>query len=302
MAFDVFLSHNSRDKPAVRELAQRLAQHGIRVWLDEDQLIPGRPWQALLEKGIEQSSTGAVLVGKDGLGPWEDEEMQALLRHAATEGKPVIPVLLPGAKNKPKLPIFLGNRTWVDLRGGFSERGIKRLVWGITGQRIEANAQPSDQATTGPVAPGWFSATSRRITTVGAIVLLCAALGAYLVMQPGDETSTVGPEESAFTVWTIRESEDSLIPERSNLRLPDVARHRAPAAFVRLLEEESSAADRPDQVRIFRLDDGEEITALQGDPMGKENRGVLVVPASLIARFPATHAAFTYLRSQLPKD
>lgn len=302
MPFDIFLSHNSADKPAVRELARRLAQHGIRVWLDEDQLIPGRPWQALLEKGIEESSTGAVLVGKDGLGPWEDEEMQALLRHAATEGKPVIPVLLPGAKRKPKLPIFLGNRTWVDLRGGFSDRGITRLVWGITGRRIEADEQTSRQANAGAVAPGWFDVTGRRIAIIGVILVLCAALGAYLLMHDGDETSTARPDDSAFTVWIIRESADSLTPERSSLRLPDVARHRAPAAFVRLLEEESSAADRPDQVRIFRLDDGKEITAVQGDPMGNENRGVLVAPASLVARFPTTHAAFTYLRSQLPKD
>lgn len=33
--YDVFLSHSSRDKGAVRELAQRLKGDGLRVWLDE---------------------------------------------------------------------------------------------------------------------------------------------------------------------------------------------------------------------------------------------------------------------------
>jgi hypothetical protein len=146
MEFDVFLSHNSHDKPAVRELAERLAKLGIRVWLDEDQLIPGRNWQPLLERGIKQSGSGAVLVGKDGLGPWEDEEMQALLRQAVSQGKPVIPVLLPAAPAQPKLPLFLSNRTWVDLRGGFTDPGIERLVWGITGTRPGRKA---DQADTG---------------------------------------------------------------------------------------------------------------------------------------------------------
>lgn len=107
MDFDVFLSHNSKDKPVVRALARRLAERGIHVWLVEDQLIPGRAWQPLLERGIERSATGAVLVGRDGLGPWEDEEMQALLRQAVTDGKPVIPVLLPGAPKQPELPLFL---------------------------------------------------------------------------------------------------------------------------------------------------------------------------------------------------
>src|SRR4051812_35091110 len=32
--FDVFLSHNSRDKPAVLQLADQLRQAGLRPWLD----------------------------------------------------------------------------------------------------------------------------------------------------------------------------------------------------------------------------------------------------------------------------
>ena len=39
--FDVFLSHASVDKPAVRELAERLKADGLRVWLDEWVIQPG---------------------------------------------------------------------------------------------------------------------------------------------------------------------------------------------------------------------------------------------------------------------
>ena len=31
--FDVFLSHNSRDKPLVEEIGDRLKSRGLRVWL-----------------------------------------------------------------------------------------------------------------------------------------------------------------------------------------------------------------------------------------------------------------------------
>src|SRR5262245_106345 len=74
LQYDVFLSHNSKDKPMVRELKRRLSGRGLTVWLDEDELRPGMPWQQLLEAGIRASKSVAVLVGKDGLGPWEDEE------------------------------------------------------------------------------------------------------------------------------------------------------------------------------------------------------------------------------------
>lgn len=131
--FDVFLSHNSQDKPAVRALARALVQRGISVWLDEEQLPPGLPWQELLEEAIKGSRTVAVLVGKDGLGPWADEEMRTALNLACKDKRPVIPVLLPGAGEEPELPLFLTNRTWVDLRSGLDGEGFDRLIWGISG-------------------------------------------------------------------------------------------------------------------------------------------------------------------------
>ncbi|HYG21333.1 MAG TPA: toll/interleukin-1 receptor domain-containing protein [Verrucomicrobiae bacterium] len=133
--FHAFLSHNSRNKPAVRDLKNGLCQAQLNVWLDEDELRPGVPWQELLEAGIRASHSVVVIVGADGLGPWEDEEMQGALILAVRDKRPVIPVLLPGCPDAPKLPLFLGNRTWVDLRNGVTEDGLARLMWGITGKK-----------------------------------------------------------------------------------------------------------------------------------------------------------------------
>ena len=138
--FDVFLSHNSRDKPAVREIAEALAERNIRAWLDEAELVPGRSWQDALEEIIRTVRSAAVLVGKDGLGPWEMPEMRACLDQIVQRQLPVIPVLLPGAPSQPELPLFLGNLTWVDLRDGITDAGLDRLVWGITGQKPQVEA------------------------------------------------------------------------------------------------------------------------------------------------------------------
>jgi nucleotide-binding universal stress UspA family protein len=77
--FDIFLSHNSKDKGTVRSLARALESQGIRVWLDEDQLIPGKPWQEALEKVLQDVNSAAILIGNDGLGPWESPEMRVCL-------------------------------------------------------------------------------------------------------------------------------------------------------------------------------------------------------------------------------
>lgn len=134
--FNVFLCHNSKDKPSVRQLKQRLTNdYQLTVWLDEDELRPGFPWQKLIEEGIKNSESIAVLFGAEGLGQWEDEEMQAALQLGVKEGRAAIPVLLPNAPAKLNMPMFLGNRTWVDLRGGLTKEGLDRLVWGVKGTK-----------------------------------------------------------------------------------------------------------------------------------------------------------------------
>jgi MinD-like ATPase involved in chromosome partitioning or flagellar assembly/nucleotide-binding universal stress UspA family protein len=133
--FDVFLSHNSEDKPIVQELAQALKSRGLRVWLDEEQLIPGRPWQEALDAIIETTHAAAVLIGKNGLGPWEWPEMRACLREFVRRQRPVIPVLLPGAPAKSELPLFLRGFTWIDLSNGLTDEGMEKLAWGITGAK-----------------------------------------------------------------------------------------------------------------------------------------------------------------------
>jgi tetratricopeptide (TPR) repeat protein len=151
-SFDVFLSHNSRDKPAVIQIAEALRDsRGLKVWLDAWELPPGRPWQDELETIIRTVRSAAILVGKDGLGPWEMPEMRACLVQMVSRKLPVIPVLLPDAPKSPDLPLFLAQNTWVDLRGGLSEEGLDRLQWGITGKKPDS--RPAQPRPSNPTAP-----------------------------------------------------------------------------------------------------------------------------------------------------
>lgn len=159
-SFDVFLSHNSKDKPVVRKLAEVLRARGLKVWLDEWELVPGRPWQEALEEVIETTRSTAVLVGKDGLGPWQDAEMRGCLSEFAGRNLSVIPVLLPGAPEVPKLPFFLKRFTWVDLREGLTEEGIARLHWGITGKRPPDRSKPEPAYAWAPAQPTSYEVSS----------------------------------------------------------------------------------------------------------------------------------------------
>ncbi len=137
--YDVFLSHNSEDKPAVETLAARLEdEEGLRPFLDKWHLIPGEPWQEELEKAINESATCAVFLGPSGLGSWENEEMRdALDQRVRNKSFRVLPVLLPEAdpKDDITLPRFLRRLVWVDFRNGLDDNeAFRRLIAGIQGE------------------------------------------------------------------------------------------------------------------------------------------------------------------------
>lgn len=138
--FDVFLCHNSHDKPQVKQIGLQLKDRGILPWLDEWELRPGLPWQDALEEQIENVASAAIFVGGEGVGPWQHQELAALLRKFVQLRSPVIPVLLPDASTEPDLPLFLEGLTYVDFRVDDPDP-MERLVWGITGHHGTAAAK-----------------------------------------------------------------------------------------------------------------------------------------------------------------
>lgn len=137
MPFDVFLSHNSREKPVVEQIAHKLKRAGLSCWLDKWCLTPGARWQDELAVGLRDSAACAVFVGPNDAGTWEREEVDLALDHAVKHrGFRVFLVLLPGVSepfDPNGLSPFLSTRTWVDLRQGFEGSSFQRLVNAIKG-------------------------------------------------------------------------------------------------------------------------------------------------------------------------
>jgi|GEM_PF-5670978 len=146
--FDVFLSHNSKDKPQVRRLRDALEAQRLNVWYDEDELPPGLEFAEYLEKGIRNSDSVIVVIGENGIGPWASMEMNAALTIAARTRIPLIPVLLAKPTQDLQLPLFLQTRTWVDLSSGINDTTLRKLLWGITGEKSDDSLTESADETT----------------------------------------------------------------------------------------------------------------------------------------------------------
>src|SRR5262252_6870000 len=125
-SFHVFLSHSSADKPAVEELARRLAKEGIKAWLDKWNLIPGDPWQPAIEQALSQCDNCVVFFGPHGLSPWHNEEMRLAIQQRVSSAHRkfrVLPVILPGGERAKEsdLPGFLQGTTWVEFANTIDE-------------------------------------------------------------------------------------------------------------------------------------------------------------------------------------
>ncbi len=85
-AYDVFLSYSRADAAAADQLRTRLAEAGLKTFLDRYSLPGGKPWQPELETALGHCRALVVLLGPAGIGGWQHREIQlGLVRQGAAE-------------------------------------------------------------------------------------------------------------------------------------------------------------------------------------------------------------------------
>lgn len=112
--YDVFLSHNSQDKPRVRELAEQLKRSGLRVWFDEWVIKAGDDIYLAIERGLEAARVQVLCLSAAALGSdWVSlERSTVLFRDPTNKGRRFVPLLL----TECTLPDALRRYKYVDFR------------------------------------------------------------------------------------------------------------------------------------------------------------------------------------------
>jgi WD40 repeat protein len=112
--YDVFLSHNSRDKARVRKLAERLRDAGVRVWFDDWLIEPGDDIYLAIERGLEAARVQVLCLSPEALASdWVTlERSTVLFRDPTNAGRRFIPLLLADCE----LPDTLRRYKYVDFR------------------------------------------------------------------------------------------------------------------------------------------------------------------------------------------
>ncbi len=125
-SFDVFLSHSSKDKPVVRELADRLKKDGVCVWLDEEQIKPGDSIPAKIEEGLERSRILMLCMSVNAFGSdWAKLEADTFrFRDPLNKERRFIPLRLDNTRIKGSLDQFL----YVDWRPRARDQEYGKLL------------------------------------------------------------------------------------------------------------------------------------------------------------------------------
>lgn len=106
--YDVFLSHSSKDKDIVRDIAERLKADGLRVWFDEWRIEPGESIPLAIEHGLENSERLVLCMSAHAFGSdWVTLEHQAIrFKDPVNRQLRLLPLRLDDAEIKGSLAQF----------------------------------------------------------------------------------------------------------------------------------------------------------------------------------------------------
>jgi hypothetical protein len=139
-AYDVFLSHNSKDKATVRALAERLQADGLRVWFDETSIAIGEHIGVALEQGLQTSRHIVLIMSPHTFASdWVTaERWSTLFSDPLNKNQRVVPVLLADCQ----IPQILQSYKYVDYRDQ-SDAAYTQILNACTAQNRPVTPRPT---------------------------------------------------------------------------------------------------------------------------------------------------------------
>ncbi|MGH9835752.1 MAG: toll/interleukin-1 receptor domain-containing protein [Blastocatellia bacterium] len=120
MTPSLFISYSRQEAPFANSLLDELEDRGLKVWLDYHSLIPARPWQEEINRGIAEADAVLLIISKRSMasgnvgGEW---------REAVRLNKRIILIIFEAVA----LPLELERCEWVDFRKSFKQ-GLEELL------------------------------------------------------------------------------------------------------------------------------------------------------------------------------
>lgn len=121
----VFLSHSSKDKPFIRQLAADLTNEGILVWLDEQQIKVGDSINNSINQGLAESDYFVIALSDDSVqSEWVKRELNSALIDEIEEKKVKV---LPLKLSECSFPKLIKDKKYADFTKSY-QHGLEELL------------------------------------------------------------------------------------------------------------------------------------------------------------------------------
>jgi small GTP-binding protein len=206
--FDVFLSHSSKDKLIVRELAERLRRDGLKVWFDEWEIGLGDSIYTKVQDGLEHSRILLLFMSRNGFGSdWVTVEHQAILfADPLNRKRRFIPLRLDGGD----IPAVLRPFKHLDWRTPADDayQGLLRACQAVA-PASEQGSTSSLQASTDSVNLGKSEAERRSGRELSTVPRLESALKGHtgpvrnVAISADGRRAVSGSDDNMVRIWDL---------------------------------------------------------------------------------------------------
>jgi len=110
MAYDIFVSYSSKDKPVADAICASLEARGLRVWIAPRDILPGMSWGEAIVDGISGSRIMVVVFSAN-----SNESSQVLreVERAVNKGIGIIPFRIEDVAPTKSMEYFLSSPHWL---------------------------------------------------------------------------------------------------------------------------------------------------------------------------------------------
>lgn len=203
MAFDVFISYSSKDKPAADAACAVLESRGLRCWIAPRDILPGADWSQSIIDAINECQVMVLIFSRNANA---SPQVKREVERTVNRGRPIIPFRIEEVLPAKALEYFLSTPHWLDAFVPPMDQHLERLAATIQ----QLLSQPGTDVPPPPPPPPARKAWRRYVVPTAITVAACAALALLAVIAfRGEPVKNPDPGGPPALDGLAKEKEDA---------------------------------------------------------------------------------------------